>query len=101
MKQFWRSLLSALKISLVIVLIAAAVGSVLFAWNYFLGGEAEVSVPTLPPATQEATEPPTEAPTDPPTEPPTEPEPEHVIARATIGATGDILMHGPVIDTGL
>ena len=101
MKQFWRSLLSALKISLVIVLIAAAVGSVLFAWNYFRGGEAEVSVPTLPPATQEATEPPTEAPTDPPTEPPTEPEPEHVIARATIGATGDILMHGPVIDTGL
>ena len=101
MKQFWRSLLSALKISLVIVLIAAAVGSVLFAWNYFRGGEAEVSVPTLPPATQEATEPPTEAPTDPPTEPPTELEPEHVIARATIGATGDILMHGPVIDTGL
>lgn len=101
MKQFWRSLLSALKISLVVVLIAAAVGSVLFAWNYFRGGEAEVSVPTLPPVTQEATEPPTEAPTDPPTEPPTEPEPEHVIARATIGATGDILMHGPVIDTGL
>ena len=52
MKQFWRSLLSALKISLVVVLIAAAVGSVLFAWNYFRGGEAEVSVPTLPPHTR-------------------------------------------------
>ena len=52
MKQFWRSLLSALKISLVIVLIAAAVGSVLFAWNYFRGGEAEVSVPNLTPPTQ-------------------------------------------------
>ena len=38
------------------------------------------------------------------TETPTEttvPEPEHVVARATIGATGDLLMHGPVIDTGL
>ena len=101
MKKFWRSLLSALKISLVIVLVAAAVGSVLFAWNYLRGGNAELSTPTVPPATQEATQPPTEAPTDPPTEPPTEPEPEHVVARATIGATGDLLMHKPVIDSGL
>lgn len=35
------------------------------------------------------------------TEPPTEPEPEHVISQATISVTGDILMHMPVINTGL
>ncbi len=32
---------------------------------------------------------------------PTEPEAEHVVSRATIAVTGDILMHGPVIETGL
>lgn len=40
--------------------------------------------------TTEATEPPTTVP----------PEPEHVVSTATIGATGDILMHLPVINTG-
>ena len=36
------------------------------------------------------------------TEPePTEPEPEHVVSRAQIAVTGDILMHMPVINTGL
>lgn len=35
----------------------------------------------------------------PPTEP--EPEPEHVVSQATIAVTGDILMHLPVINTGL
>lgn len=36
------------------------------------------------------------------TEPPTTlpPEPEHVVTRATIGATGDLLMHMPVVDSG-
>lgn len=29
------------------------------------------------------------------------PEPEHVVSRATISVTGDILMHLPVINTGL
>ena len=29
------------------------------------------------------------------------PEPEHVVSRATISVTGDILMHMPVINTGL
>ena len=38
--------------------------------------------------------------TQPPeTEP--EPEPEHVVSQATIAVTGDILMHMPVINTGL
>ena len=95
MKKFWRSLLSALKIVLVVLLVAAATGSVLFAWSYFRYEQPEVSVPTVPP-TIELTEPPTEPPTDPPTEPP---EPEHVVSRATIGATGDLLMHMPVIDS--
>ena len=32
---------------------------------------------------------------------PTEPEPEHVVSRARIAVTGDVLMHMPVINTGL
>lgn len=95
MKQFWRSLLSALKIVLVILLVAAAAGSVLFAWNYLHRQQPEVIEPVVPPTT-EITQPPTNPPTEPPTEPP---EPEHVVSRATIGATGDLLMHMPVIDT--
>ena len=45
MKQFWRSLLSALKIVLVILLVAAAAGSVLFAWNYLHRQQPEVIEP--------------------------------------------------------
>lgn len=52
-------------------------------------------ISTQAPETQ-ATEPET---TEPPTTLP--PEPEHVVSTATIGATGDILMHLPVINTGL
>jgi len=48
---------------------------------------------TLPSETTEET---TEATTE-----PTLPDPEHVISTATIAATGDILMHMPVVDTGL
>ena len=44
---------------------------------------------TQPPATQA---PATEA---------TQPQPEHVVSTATIVSTGDLLMHKPVIDTGL
>ena len=40
----------------------------------------------------------TTAPTTEPTEP--DPVPESVIATATIGATGDVLMHEPVINSG-
>lgn len=48
------------------------------------------------------TEAPTEETTEPETEPPTTlpPEPEHVVATATIGATGDVLMHLPVVNSG-
>ena len=94
MKNFWYRLLSALKIIVVMLLIGAATLSIVFAWGYFQHSRqpsTEVSIPTIP-----ATEPPTDPPTEPPTEPP---EPEHVISRATIGATGDLLMHMPVIDT--
>ena len=35
------------------------------------------------------------------TEPPETPEPEHVVSTAQIAVTGDILMHMPVINTGL
>ena len=63
-------------------------------------GKEEPTVPAgeqteapLPPETTEAT---TEATTE-----PTLPDPEHVVSTATIAATGDILMHMPVVDTGL
>ena len=51
---------------------------------------------TLPTAAREET---TEQPTE--TQPPetTLPEPEHVVATATIGTMGDLLMHKPVFDT--
>jgi len=55
------------------------------------GGEVVMDVPT---------EPSTEAPTEETTEPPL-PDPEHVVSTATIAATGDVLMHMPVVNTGL
>ncbi len=60
----------------------------------------------IPPVTEgppitlptQATEPPTEA-TEPPTETTQpEPQPEQVVATATIGAMGDLLMHGPLFN---
>lgn len=57
------------------------------------------SAPTEAPTI--ATEP--EAPTETETEPPTTtmPEPEHVVSTATILSTGDLVMHIPVVNTGL
>ncbi len=57
------------------------------------------SAPTESPTI--ATEP--EAPTETETEPPTTtmPEPEHVVSTATILSTGDLVMHIPVVNTGL
>ena len=55
--------------------------------------------PTQPAGTSpsaQATQPPTETTTEPPTET-TMPEPEHVVATATVSATGDMLMHKPII----
>ena len=59
-------------------------------------------VPTeelIPDAPQETPETETTEPTDPPTEP-TLPEPEHVVSTATVSATGDVLMHMPVVNSG-
>ncbi len=113
MKTFWRSLLTALKITLIILLIVSLAGIGVLSWYFYDTAFAETPsdnamfrfiesmvparetqptepvIPTLP--TTEATEPPT---TEPPTTLP--PEPEHVVATATIGTVGDLLMHQPV-----
>ena len=118
MKVFWRSLLTALKITLMILLVIALVGIGILGWYFYETSfsdspsenpvfdfieslvpqrEAEPTQPLIPVLpTTEPTQPPT---TEPPTTQP--PEPEHVVSRATIGATGDLLMHKPVIDTAL
>lgn len=54
-------------------------------------GGSSVALPS-----PEQTEPTTEATTE-----PTLPDPEHVVSTATITSTGDVLMHMPVIDSGL
>ncbi|MGM9604136.1 MAG: CapA family protein, partial [Faecousia sp.] len=113
MKTFWRSLLTALKITLVIVLVVSLAGIGILGWYFYDTAfsdapsdnamfrfieslvparetqPTEPLIPILP--TTEATEPPT---TEPPTTLP--PEPEHVVATATIGTVGDLLMHQPV-----
>lgn len=116
MKTFWRSLLTALKITLILILIAAVLGIGVLAWYFY---ETTISdtpaenpvfdfieslvpvretqptqplIPSLPPT--EETQPPT---TQPPTTLP--PEPEHVVSTATIGTMGDLLMHKPVFET--
>jgi hypothetical protein len=99
-KRYTRSLLAALKIVFVVVLIAAASGSVLFAWRFMHNQNTDVSVSGGTDADMPVISV-TEMPTEHPTEAPTEPEPEHVVSRATIGATGDLLMHMPVINSGL
>ena len=50
------------------------------------GGDTLATQDTTP--TTQATQPPTET---------TMPEPEHVVATATVSATGDMLMHKPII----
>ena len=54
------------------------------------GGSSVLTPPTAP--QPEETEEPTET---------TMPEPEHVVSTATITSTGDVLMHLPVVSTGL
>lgn len=112
MKTFWRSLLTALKITLVILIVLAVVGAGVLAWLSFqVGGDEsnpilsalEGLLPTRATEPTEPiinfTEPETTEPTPPPTTLPPEPDPEHVVSRATIAATGDMLMHKPVFDT--
>lgn len=117
MKIFWRSLLTALKITLIILLVLALVGIGILGWYFYETTfskspkdnplfdfietlvpqrETEPTEPLIPilPTTEPTTEPPT---TEPPTTLP--PEPEHVVSTATIGTVGDLLMHKPVFDT--
>lgn len=116
MKTFWHSLLTALKITLVIVLVISVLGIGVLGWYFYditlaetpsdnaLFQFIESLVPqreTQPTELMIPTLPPTEAATEPPTEPPTTlpPEPEHVVTTATIGTVGDLLMHKPVFDS--
>ena len=70
--------------------------------DQIIGIFLEEEEPEVPDASE-----PVDDPTDPPEDPtedttePTLPEPEHVVSTATIAATGDILMHMPVVNTGL
>lgn len=79
---------------------------ILAALLVFLAGctQPPATVPTTEPtqAAQPVTEPPTTEATEPATEAPTLPEPEPltVVSTATIAATGDLLMHLPVINSG-
>ena len=57
------------------------------------------SAPTESPTIATELEAPTETETEPPTT--TMPEPEHVVSTATILSTGDLVMHIPVVNTGL
>jgi len=80
---------------LVMALILLAVLAVLLAVAFFMGRTPDPNVSTDP--TTEATIPSSEA-TQPPTQPPTEP-PVVKESTATISATGDMLMHLPIINT--
>ena len=116
MKTFWRSLLTALKISLVIVLVISILGIGVLGWYFydttFADNPSDNAMfrfieSLVPQRETRPTEPlipelPTTVPTEPPaTEPPTTlpPEPEHVVATAAIGTVGDLLMHKPVFDS--
>lgn len=85
---------------LVILILLFAAGSGLMIWlcldlpNHIPEPETGGSSVALP--SPEQTEPTTEATTE-----PTLPDPEHVVSTATITSTGDVLMHMPVIDSGL
>ena len=82
---------------LIVALIIANVAVISMIIRTDSAGQA--SAPTEGPTI--ATEP--EAPTETETEPPTTtmPEPEHVVSTATILSTGDLVMHIPVVNTGL
>ncbi len=85
---------------LVILILLFAAGSGLMIWlclgipNHTPEPETGGSSVALP--TPDLTEPTTEATTE-----PTLPDPEHVVSTATITSTGDVLMHMPVVDSGL
>ncbi len=85
-------------IVLLILLMIAATGLVIWLCIDMVKGPAEPSRPSIQQPTQALT-----LPTQPPTTvPPTtkpDPVPEHVVATATVASMGDLLMHKPVFDT--
>ena len=90
------ALVGVLTLLIVALIIAnAAVISMIIRTDSAGHASAPTEGPTI------ATEP--EAPTETETEPPTTtmPEPEHVVSTATILSTGDLVMHIPVVNTGL
>ena len=90
------ALVGVLTLLIVALIIAnAAVISMIIRTDSAGHASAPTEAPTI------ATEP--EAPTETETEPPTTtmPEPEHVVSTATILSTGDLVMHIPVVNTGL
>ncbi len=80
-------------IVVIILLIVATAWMIRLCLNVGSDAQAGTVLPTEPIAI--STVPQTEAPTEAPTEPP---EPEHVVSTATILSTGDLLMHGGLIN---
>lgn len=114
-KHFWKSLGTAIKTILIILMVISIAGTGIMVWSSLniIHSEPnlqnpitriiaaylpEIPNPDYPINPNQSTEPTVPETTEPPTTLP--PEPEHVVSRATIGATGDILMHMPVVDTG-
>ena len=82
---------------LIIALLIANAAVLYLQFQISKGSSAPAQDATEAPTT-EATVPTTEE-TEPPTT--TMPDPEHVVSTATILSTGDLVMHIPVINTGL
>ncbi len=87
-------------VTLTILMIALIAGSGWLFWMCLNVASAPVELTPSGDTIQLPTAPSTEATTEATTEP-TLPEPEHVVSTATITSTGDVLMHMPVVDTGL
>ena len=83
---------SVLLVLLIVLMIAATVFMIKLCLD--IPGKHPESKPDSFPLSPAQTEP---AVTEPPTET-TMPEPEHVVATATIGSMGDLLMHMPIFD---
>lgn len=89
-------LLLALAVGVGVVLIGFQIAAI-FSRNSALNANSGSSTSLF----SRNTEPTAEVTTEPPPPETTLPVPEHVVSTATIGAMGDLLMHKPVIDSGL
>ncbi len=85
-------------LTVLIVLLVAANAVVIGLCIRLDAPDNHASAPTETTAPAEIATVPTETETEPPT---TMPEPEHVVSTATILSTGDLVMHIPVVNTGL